>query len=328
MTYLLCYTTENAERLFYSYSYDGLTWQSLNEGQSIFGGMDGQPTVQGPFVYRMEDESGSTVFHLVHGAGEDASGLYHWTSEDLVNWLPFNGTDALVIDTKAHSPELGFDPVSKNYYYYWSYLKGYEYILQYVRTKDFVSFTRPQTYFSPGFSAKDLHVFQVGDRYVALFSGPNGKGLCSAYSKSLNPTRSKFQDVREVLASFPPVGAPATIPSFFGDGWLLLGAMKENFSLFSALVDEPQKLSWRPYELAICRIPEEMKEGKVLVITRSELSIIQEVLENGGEGVRSTGVTRRHASDDTIYNLQGQRITDTKRPGIYITDGRKKLRTP
>lgn len=328
--YLLCYTKNDDDHMYYSYSLDGLTWQSLKGGQSVFGVEDGQPDVQGPFLYRMEDEQGKTRFHLIHGL-PNAKGLYHWTSQDLLTWEPVNGTDGKVLDAKVLSPEIGFDPVSQYWIYYWTNLSDGQYVPLYTRTQDFVNFSKVVSYFTAGSSAIDLHVFKDGEEYVALFTDPDNRGLCTAHSKNLNPSQSKFSNVKKVFNNNLKLKASSTIPSFSGDGWLMMGALDGEFYLASTGFAEAKKLSWSLYEYGSCAVPEDMNMGKVLVITRSELSQLLMTLDGIDTGVQPLTLIRpAQAADDAVYNLQGLRISrplgSTALPhGIYVTQGRKIL---
>ena len=326
--YLLCYTKNDDTHMYYSYSLDGLTWLPLKGGQSVFGVKDGQPDVQGPFLYRMEDEQGKTRFHLIHGL-PDAKGLYHWTSQDLLTWEPVNGTDGKVLDVKVLSPEIGFDPATQHWIYYWTNLSEGQYVPLYTRTEDFVNFSKVVSYFSAGSSAIDLHIFKDGEEYVALFTDPDNRGLCTAHSKNLNPSQSKFSNVKKVFNNNLKLKASTTIPSFSGDGWLMMGTLNGEFLLASAGLAEAKKLSWSLYEYGSCAVPEGMNMGKVLIITRSELSQLLMTLDGIDTGVQPLTLIRpRQATDDAVYNLQGQRIvrplgTTNLRHGIYVTQGRK-----
>jgi hypothetical protein len=125
--------------------------------------------------------------------------------------------------------------------------------------------------------------------------------------------------------------ASSTIPSFSGDGWLMMGALDGEFYLASTGFAEAKKLSWSLYEYGSCAVPEDMNMGKVLVITRSELSQLLMTLDGIDTGVQPLTLIRpAQAADDAVYNLQGQRISrplgSTALPhGIYVTQGRKIL---
>ena len=322
--YLLTYATADDEGLHYAYSLDGLDWQLLNEGRKVFSTPVAGTPLLDPFVYRMEDEEGKPVFHLVHGLNGE-KGLFHWTSEDLLVWQPINGTDAKVVDLKVHSPEIGYDTKSKNYIYHWSADNGSMFMPRFVRTKDFVKYSKPDTYFDANVSVKDLHVFPNGDKYVAIFSNSTNGQLYQATSKSLNPTSSKFENPSQIL-NFSVLEEPMTIPTLGGDGWFLMANMGERHLFFSSLTS---RLQWRMLENLSFNMPADLKNGKVTIITRSELALLQEHITSVRPLTLSPSAA---AAGNAVYNVAGQRMASQSRQhtkslprGIYITHGKKVL---
>ncbi len=327
--YLLTYTSTYDAKMYYACSYDGLHWTDLNGGKSVFGGTDGKPTVQGPFVCRMEDEEGKPLFHLVHGSG-DAAGLYHWTSADLLTWQPVNGSDGLILEGDVLSPEMARDSLTNLYIYYWTRLNDEKYVPQYMWTEDFTSFSKVQTYFSAGSSARDLHIFKDNNYYVALFSDPGNRGICMARSTSLYPVRSKFSNVKSIFSSLPELTAPVTIPSLKNDGWLMMSKMGNEFTFFATPMAEAFRLQWKFYDLQASSLPQDMNEGKVVVITRGELSHLLMALDGIDTGIQETATGRRSDRDDNVYTLSGLHAGTrtelrhgTLPHGVYITQGKK-----
>lgn len=317
--YLLSYSKTNDERLFYAYSYDGLKWQELNDGNSVYGG-GGQPPVRRPFVYRLEDEGGSSTFHLVFGGNDEAPGLYHLTSTDLVTWKPLDGLDVKVIDNAAIAPEIGYDPASQNFVYYWSMLSRDTYSLLYSRTSDFLTFSRPAGYFKPGFSATDIHVFQATDQYVALFTDPEENGINMAYSRSLNPTKGIFKNQKSLFETSRIIMSPTVFESFDGKGWLLIGMENGTPRLLCAPTATAANLEWWDYAATSPRLPANADGGKVMVITRTELSRLQHALADGVEELRSSSEFKVQGSE--LYDLSGRHVIAPKK-GVYIKNGKK-----
>ncbi len=322
--YLFCYAKAGAPQLFYAYSYDGQEWQTLNDGNSIFGVTDGQPALKSPFIRRLEDASGKSTFHLIHGS-ESASGLFHWMSDDLVNWQPVNGTDGLIIDTDVLTPEMDYDASSTFYIYYWSVESDGQYALKFSRTKDFTTFARPSTYFSPGYSARDLHTFKVGNTYVALFTDPDDQGLCTATSNSIYPARSRFQNFKKVFSQSRKLMSSTVFPAFDGNGWFLLGTEGGIKSVYCAATATASNIIWRLYENGSCNVPADADGGKVLVITREELSSLIHALDEKHTGVHAI-TPMGFVLHPYVFNLKGQRVSDTQPKGVYIVNGKKMVK--
>ena len=133
----------------------------------------------------------------------------------------------------------------------------------------------------------------------------------------------------QIVSNVSSVEGMATIPTLGGDGWFMMGTIGDYRLLFSAMMTtaSPQ---WRVLESATCKAPDDMKNGKVVVITRNELSQLQTTLTLIGTGV--TPATLSPAKDDALYNLAGQRVARRSdvssgkvalRPGVYVTAGKK-----
>ena len=319
--YLLCYSKVDEPYLFYSYSFDGQTWQVINDGKSIFGGTDTQPALRGPFIRRLEDESGNATFHLIHG-GNNSSGLFHWTSDDLYNWKPVKGDDGKVLDVDVITPEMDFDALSNFYVYYWTTFFNGQYAFKFSRTKDLESFTRAAEYFAPGCSARDLNTFKVGNTFVGLFTDPDNQGLCTTSAHSLNPARSKFQGVHKVFSNPHKVYNPSVFPSFDEKGWFLFGIEQGIRTVYRAATATATNIVWNLYDKTPDGIPADADGGKVVVITRDELSDLIQAINGGGTDVQMVR-PQSNRSLGYMYNLQGIRVSDTRRPGIYIINGKK-----
>ena len=317
--YLLCYSKNDDDRLFYAVSYDGVEWQPLLGGNSVYGGADGQPPVRHPFLYRLEDAEGNTTFHLVFGGDDDAPGLYHLTSTDLVGWTPLPGREAKIVDAAAIGPEMHYDPASKFYVYHWTRLLRGQYSFLSVRTPNFESFTRQTTYFSPGFSATGLHTFKAADNYVALFTDVESKGLCMATCSTLNPNTQHFENPSPVFDPARIIMAPVTFESFDGNGWFLMGFEDATPRLFAVPAAAAADLQWWENPLAQPQLPDNADGGKVLVITRNELAQLQRTLV----AVPQIAAPTPQTCSSTIYNLQGIPVTGTHQRGIYVTEGKK-----
>lgn len=321
--YLYCYSKADSPCMFYAYSYDGLTWNVMNEGNSVFGATDNQPALKSPFIRRLEDEDGNSTFHLICGGSGNASGLYHWTSDDLYNWKPVKTEDGKVINEKVLSPEMDYDATSGYYVYYWTELVNTQYVPMFSRSKDLEGHTRSAEYFAPGYSARDLHIFKVStNNYVALFTDPDNQGLCTAVAHSVNPARSKFQSFKKVFTNPHMVMSPAVLPAFDGKGWFLFGVEQNTKVIYRAATATASNIVWQLYDTVLSGVPADSDGGKVLVVSREELSKLAQLIDEGHTGVQ----TIRHGSDGQhtyMYNLQGIRVSDTERPGIYVTKGKK-----
>ena len=236
------------------------------------------------------------------------------------------GAEGKLSDVNVHAPEVIYDPQTNYFVYYWSTQSAGQWLLQYMRSKDLVSFGRALSYFTPGYDARDLHIFPVDDQYVALYTDPADQGLCTAVSRSLSPIRGHFQNFKKASAITLKLFSPSTYPSFDGRGWFLLGLEGGGHTLLHASAAKSTEIDWRLFDGPTSGLPEDANGGKVLVISRAELSQLLWTLDGIQTGVRSPSDASSPSSVPELYNLQGQRVATPTHRGIYITQGKKLLK--
>ena len=218
---------------------------------------------------------------------------------------------------------MDYDAPSGYYVYYWTEMVNGQYAPMFSRTKDFETYTRAAEYFSPGFSARDLHVFKVSNNnYIGLFTDPDNQGLCTAIAHSVNPARSKFQSIKKVFTNPHIVLSPAVLPAFDGKGWFLFGVEQNTKVIYRAATATASNISWHLYDTVLSGVPADSDGGKVLVISRDELARLTQLIDDPHTGVNA--ITHRCEGQHTyVYNLKGQRVSDTQPKGVYIIDGKK-----
>lgn len=319
--YLLSYSKTDDDRLYYAYSYDGLQWQQLNDGGAVY---VGKVPVRRPFIRRLEDAEGASTFHLIFGGNEDAPGLYHLTSTDLAVWQPLEGHDAKVVDAPVISPEMCYEPTTKYYIYYWSRRVRDQYAVQFSRTRDFGTYSRPSSYFEPSTSITDLHTFRASDKYVALYSDPSDLGLCTATCVTVNPGASRFADFTSVFGGKNQIMNPVVVDCFDDNGWLLFCTEDSITRLFVAPTSDAASIKWWEVVSSTPQMPAGANGGKILTITRSELSQLQQALADL-DAVREIPATLSPRTPQGTYTLQGIRVAEANRRGVFITDGKKRV---
>ncbi|MCC8087668.1 MAG: glycoside hydrolase family 43 protein [Rikenellaceae bacterium] len=220
--YLFSYFTGRSEDgLKLAYSYDGLTWTALNDGQSYLKPEVGpNKLMRDPSV--IQDSDGT--FHMVWTTGWTDPFIGYANSKDLINWseqvlLPVMAEEPTVKNTWA--PELFYDDKSELFYIIWastipdrhSYVaeseteKGLNHRQYYTTTKDFKKFARTEMFFNPDFSVIDGAIIKVGDKYMFVVKNENP----NPPEKNLRVT---FTD--DLEEGFPTeVSAPIT-----GDYWV------------------------------------------------------------------------------------------------------------
>lgn len=185
--YMFSYFMDNGQDgLHLAYSEDGLTWQTLNDGESFLAPEIGKDKLmRDPSI--VQDDKGT--FHMVWTTGWWDQGIGYASSKDLVNWseqknIPvmekFPGTE------NSWAPELFYDQKTKTFYIFWSSTVegafdnsttasegGLNHRQYYVTTKDFETFSETELYFDPDFCVIDGTILKKDKVYYLFVKNEN-----------------------------------------------------------------------------------------------------------------------------------------------------------
>ena len=184
------------EGLRFIYSYDGITWDSI-QGTFLRPMVGVQKVMRDPSIVKGPDGT----FHLVwtsswrgdRGFGYSSSkDLIHWTSQRFIE----TGMDTTTVNTWA--PELFYDDVKRQYLIIWAscvpgrFPDGQEehknnHRLYYMTTKDFHTFSKTQLFYEPGFSAIDATLVKRGNNDYVMVVKDNTRPMRNikvAFAKS------------------------------------------------------------------------------------------------------------------------------------------------
>lgn len=176
--YMFSYFMDNGQDgLHLAYSHDGLTWQTLNDGESFLTPAVGKDKLmRDPSI--VQDEKGT--FHMVWTTGWWDQGIGYASSKDLVNWSEQKNIPVMADyeGTKnCWAPELFYDRASKTFYIFWAstvpgvfpaHRSGHsesDHLQYYVTTKDFNTFSETKVFLAPGFSVIDGAIIKKGKTY-------------------------------------------------------------------------------------------------------------------------------------------------------------------
>ncbi|WP_243348214.1 glycoside hydrolase family 43 protein [Parabacteroides sp. FAFU027] len=175
--FLFAYFINNGQDgLHLAYSYDGLKWDALNNGNPYLTPTVGKdklmrdPSIlQGPDgTFRMVWTSGWWDRIVGYASSPD---LIHWSKQDTLPVMMHEPTAK-----NAWAPELFYDQKSKTYYIFWASTipgrfkeiaetnkeKGLNHRLFAVTTKDFKTYSKTFLFFNPDFSAIDGAILKRG----------------------------------------------------------------------------------------------------------------------------------------------------------------------
>jgi len=220
--YMFSYFTGNGEDgLHLAYSYDGLKWETLNNGQSFLTPELGKDKLmRDPSICQAPDGT----FHMVWTTGWWDKTIGYASSKDLINWSEQKAIPVMMHEAEARNswaPELFYDDATKTYYIYWATTipgrhkevstseseKGLNHRMYFITTKDFNTFSETKMFFNPDFSVIDAAIIKdfSGD-YMMIVKNENS----NPPEKNLRVTKTS-----SMQSGFPiEVSEPVT-----GDYW-------------------------------------------------------------------------------------------------------------
>ena len=129
-----------------------------------------------------------------------------------------------------------------------------------------------------------------------------------------------FKNQKSLFETPRIIMSPTVFESFDGRGWLLIGMENGTPRLLCAPTATAANLEWWDYAATSPRLPANADGGKVMVITRTELSRLQHALADGVEELRSSSESKVQGSE--LYDLSGRHVITPKK-GVYIKNGKK-----
>ena len=214
--YVFTYFKGNGEDgLHLAYSYDGLTWQPLNNGNSLL-----KPTVgkdrlmRDPHVTLGPDG----LFHLVWTSSWTEPVLGHATSADLIHWSEQQTISPMTDDPQARNvwaPETFYDAATRQDLLFWATTipgrfpatdatgdRGLNHRIYLTTTRDFRRFTPTRLFYDQGFNVIDSTIVRAGPRYVMFLKDETRQPVAQ---KNL-----RYAVSRRALGPYGPASPPIT----------------------------------------------------------------------------------------------------------------------
>lgn len=186
--YLFAYFVQNGQDgLHFAYSYDGLKWDSMHNGQSFLTPSVGKDRLmRDPCIVQAEDGT----FHMVWTSGWWDKIIGYASSKDLIHWSEQQPIPVMEYEPTAKNswaPELFYDKKQKEYIIFWATTipgkhdnvaesereKGLNHRMYATTTKDFKTFTQTKLWFNPSFSAIDATILKKGKRFYMFIKNEN-----------------------------------------------------------------------------------------------------------------------------------------------------------
>lgn len=193
--YILTYFNGNLEeeRGKLAYSYDGLNWIDLNNGDAVLSSELGNGRIRDPFISR--DKNGDFVIMATEGF--DNPSIYIWQSEDLIDLSNNKLVDIAIKDESLHStgerawaPEFTYIPSLDTYYIYYSDpMDEYAGSIYYVCTSDFEEFSYPNSLLNVGYPIIDGTIVNVNGKNYMFYKDERVGATTIFYAQSNDLTK-------------------------------------------------------------------------------------------------------------------------------------------
>lgn len=186
--YLFSYFMGNGEDgLHFAYSYDGLNWETLNNGKSFLAPAIGKDSLFRDPCIILGDNG---LYHMVWTTGWWDKHIGHASSKDLITWSEQQIVPVMQHEAKARNswaPEVFYDDIEKQYLIFWATTipgrhkeiptsdseKGLNHRMYYVTTKDFKTYSETKMFFNPNFSVIDATILKKNDLYYMFVKNEN-----------------------------------------------------------------------------------------------------------------------------------------------------------
>ena len=287
--YILSYFAgkEESKEMYFGYSYDGIHWMRLNNADAVLTPTLGDEEIRDPFIMRKKDGS----FAIFCTDGWFGNQLSIWDSENLVSFD--NERLCIMKETKGigdgpsgfhtWAPECNYDPITDQYYIYWSDPKGDNQNGQtyYNTSSDLLTFSEPGLFFQREFGIIDASIKKYkGDYYMVYndFTGDNeettsGRRIYVAKADSLEP--GAFYPYSGCISEQVAEG-PFLLQDFRTGTWMAYYDYYQKHKFGLNTIDDLTTDEW-VYQGIVETMPwDEVRHGGAIAVTEKELNAVLE----------------------------------------------------
>lgn len=288
--------TKDGEQVYFAVSKNGYEWEQLNGGRPVINCDKGAGGCRDIEIVRLKNNKFviiATDLCIVERMDENynvdwkdcnhngSKNLSVWFSDDLITFteqkLQFMGREDFGC---LWAPEVFYDEINDEYLVHWgSTVKedGFEHMSIYCsRTKDFITFTTPEMFFTKKNEILDSHIVKVGNTYHLFYKNAHDPSMNmhatsdSLYGEYIND--EKFEKYMGTLNAPGCYEAPTTM--ILPDGkWCLLldffGCEKEKMGYVPFIASAPGE-----NDFVMCKekfsFPYGFKHGHPIEITDEE----------------------------------------------------------
>ena len=294
-------STPDGEQVYFAVSQDGFNWETVNGGQPVLWSEKGEKgvrdhtivrTKEGKFYILATDLSLANCFNTKYKGSwanigrEGSKYLSMWESNDLVNW-----SEQKMIELgdenfgNLWAPDVIYDHKNEDYVIHWSSAHASNNYgnkaIYYTRTKDFVTFTKPEMLCRKDDSGIiDSAIYEEnGTFYRFLKSEANPEGIILEKGKTLTGEYSRIEafDVEMAKLGHPAYEAPTAFKLSNGKWCLMLdffGVKGEGQGYVPFIADDIESGRFIRSDDSF-NFPYRFKHGTVLSITQEEYNALK-----------------------------------------------------
>ncbi len=285
--YLFSYFTKNGQDgLHFAYSYDGLKWDSLKNGQSFLTPSVGiDKLMRDPCIAQGEDGT----FHLVWTSGWWDKTIGYASSKDLVHWSEQRAIPVMEHEPTAKNswaPELFYDKKQKEWIIFWATTipnrhgdiadsekeKGLNHRMYATTTKDFKTFSRTKLWFNPSFSCIDATILKKKNRFYMFIKNENP----NPPEKNIRITSTK-----DLSKGFPTDVSPPITGNYWAEGPTAILIEKYVYIYFDKYKDHKYGVirstdmkTWEDVSDKLV-VPSGLRHGTVFKISKSVFDVLK-----------------------------------------------------
>lgn len=288
--YILSYFAgkKESKEMYIGYSYDGIHWMRLNNADAVLSPKKGLKQIRDPFITRKKDGS----FAIFATNGWTSPMITIWDSENLQTFenerlCQLSEKDGVASGFHTWAPECNYDPLTDQYFVYWSDPEANGGIGQtyYNTSTDLQNFSSADVFFEREFLIIDASIKKYKGDYYMVYddatgdndTGNGGRRIYAAKADSLKA--GAFHPYSGVLSEGVAEG-PFLFQDFKTGSWLTYYDYYSQHKFGVTTTEDLTTDNWVYKGISTTMPWEEVRHGGVIPVTQAEL---EKVLETWGK---------------------------------------------
>lgn len=279
--YILSYFAgvNESKEMYIGYSYDGIHWMRLNEGNAVLTPKKGNKQIRDPFIMRKKD--GSFAIFATNGWNSDCITI--WDSKDLTS---YENERLLKVTEKGYkglngffawAPECNYDPITGLYYIYWSDPKTGK--TWYNTSADLTEASMPDILYEANTEMIDASIKKYKGDYYMVYNDAYGNNEGLDGGKMIYGAKA---DSLEAGAFYPYWGAlsepiaegPFLLYDFKKDNWIAYFDYYSEHQFGMNTIENINDDNWVYKGISTTMPSEELRHGGAIPVTQKELDCI------------------------------------------------------